>query len=110
MPILTYLNPLDKQTLRRILTEPKDSIIKQYIKLFELDRIKLSIDDAVLDYIVDKAMEFKLGARGLRSICEAVMIDAMYELPSKEVHELTITLEYAKEKMEKANVSRLKAA
>jgi ATP-dependent Clp protease ATP-binding subunit ClpX len=110
LPILTYLNPLDKETLRRIMTEPKDSIIKQYSKLLELDKIKLTFDDDVLDYIVEKAMEFKLGARGLRSICEAIMIDAMYELPSQDVHELLISLDYAREQMEKANMSRLKAA
>lgn len=110
LPIVTYLCPLDKATLRRILTEPKDSIIKQYVKLFEIDKIKLYFDEAVLDYIVDKAVEFKLGARGLRSICEAVMIDAMYELPSKEVDEMNITKDYAREKLEKANLGRLKAA
>jgi len=110
MPIVTYLDPLDGATLRRILTEPKDSIIKQYIKLFDMDKIKLHFDDAVLDYIVKKAMEFKLGARGLRSICEAIMIDAMYELPSKNIDELTISIDYALEKIEKANLSRLKAA
>jgi ATP-dependent Clp protease ATP-binding subunit ClpX len=110
MPILTYLNPLDRATLRRILTEPKDSIMKQYTKLFELDKIKIQFNEDVLEYIVDKAIEYKLGARGLRSICEAMMIDAMYELPSKDVNELTITLDYAREQMEKANMGRLKAA
>jgi ATP-dependent Clp protease ATP-binding subunit ClpX len=110
LPIVTYLSPLDKEILRRILTEPKDSIIKQYIKLFDMDKIKLHFDESVLDYIVEKAMEFKLGARGLRSICEAVMIDAMYELPSKEIPEIDITVAYAKEKLEKANLGRLKAA
>lgn len=110
LPIVTYLNPLDKVILRRILTEPKDSIIKQYTKLFDMDKIKLHFEDSVLDYIVEKAMEFKLGARGLRSICEAVMIDAMYELPSKEVTEINITTDYAREKLEKANLGRLRAA
>lgn len=110
LPIVTYLNPLDKETLRRILIEPKDSIIKQYVKLFEMDKIKLRFEDEALDYIVDMAMEFKLGARGLRSICEAVMIDAMYELPSGEIGELVISKDYAKAKMEKANMVRLKAA
>ena len=110
LPIVTYLNPLDKETLRRILTEPKDSIIKQYSKLFEMDKIKLDFEEDVLNFIVDKALEFKLGARGLRSICESIMIDAMYELPSNSIDTLTITLEYAREKMEKTNISRLKAA
>jgi len=110
LPVLTYLNPLDRKTLRNILTEPKNSIIKQYIKLFEMDSIKLKIDAKVLDYIVDKSIEFKLGARGLRSICEAIMIDAMFDLPSQEVEDLRITLTYAKNKLEKSNIKRLKVA
>ncbi len=110
LPILTYLNPLDRETLRRILTEPKNAITKQYQKLFEMDGIKLEWGDKVLDYIVDKAVEFKLGARGLRSICEAIMMDAMYELPSKDQKEILIGLSYAREKLEKANIKRLKAA
>ncbi len=110
LPILTYLNPLDRETLRRILTEPKNAITKQYQKLFEMDDIKLEWDEKVLDYIVDKAVEFKLGARGLRSICEAIMIDAMYELPSRDQKEITIGLNYAREKLEKTNLKRLKAA
>ncbi len=110
LPILTYLHPLDRKALRCILTEPKNSIIKQYIKLFELDNSKLSFDDDALDYIVDKALEFKLGARGLRSICEAIMIDVMFELPSSEENEMTISCEYAKSKVEKINLQRLKAA
>jgi ATP-dependent Clp protease ATP-binding subunit ClpX len=110
LPIVTYLCPLDKIILRRILTEPKDSIIKQYIKLFDMDKIKLHFEDDVLDFIVERSMEFKLGARGLRSICEVVMIDAMYELPSKEVAEINITVDYAREKLDKANLGRLKAA
>lgn len=110
LPIVTYLCPLDKTILRRILTEPKDSIIKQYIKLFDMDKIKLHFEDDVLDFIVERSMEFKLGARGLRSICEVVMIDAMYELPSKEVAEINITVDYAREKLDKANLGRLKAA
>jgi ATP-dependent Clp protease ATP-binding subunit ClpX len=110
LPIVTYLNPLDKPTLRRIMTEPKDSIIKQYIKLFEIDKISLEFEDGVLDFIVDKAMEFKLGARGLRSICETVMIDAMYELPSQDIHSISISKEYAREKLERADLGRLKAA
>ena len=110
MPILTYLSPLDRETLRRILTEPRNAITKQYQKLFEMDEIKLEWDEKVLDYIVDKAIEFKLGARGLRSICEAIMMDAMYELPSKDEKEIRIGLSYAREKLEKANLKRLKAA
>jgi len=110
LPVLTYLDPLDRDALRNILTEPKNAIIKQYIKLFEYDSIKLEIDDEVLNYIVDKAIEFKLGARGLRSICEAIMIDAMFELPSSDNQEMVITLEYAQKRLEKINVKRLKAA
>jgi ATP-dependent Clp protease ATP-binding subunit ClpX len=111
LPVLTYLNPLDEKALRRILTEPRNAIIKQYEKLFAMDGIKLSWDEKVLDYIVQKAVEFKLGARGLRSICEAIMIDAMFELPSKEnTEEMTIGIKYAREKLEKANLKRLRAA
>ena len=110
LPVLTYLDPLDREALRNILTEPKNAIVKQYIKLFEYDSIKLKIDNDVLDYIVDKAIKFKLGARGLRSICEAIMIDAMFELPSGEQNEMFITLEYAQKKLEKVNMKRLKAA
>jgi len=110
LPVLTHLNPLDRDTLRQILTEPKNSIIKQYIKLFKLDGIDLSFDEEVFEYIVDKAVEFKLGARGLRGICEAIMMDVMYDIPSTDEKEVTITLEYAKEKMNKANLQRLKAA
>ncbi len=110
LPILTYLTPLDRDALRNILTEPKNAITKQYVRLFEYDNIKLDIKDEVLDYIVDKAIEFKLGARGLRSICEAIMIDAMFELPSGKEHEMIVTLEYAQKKLEKANIKRLKAA
>ncbi len=110
LPILTYLNPLDRIALRRILTEPKNAITKQYEKLFEMDNIKLVWDEEVLDYIVDKAVEFKLGARGLRSICEAIIIDAMYELPSQDEKEINIGLNYARKKLEKTNIKRLKAA
>ncbi len=110
LPILTYLHPLDRKALRSILTEPKNSIIKQYVKLFEMDNITLRFDEDALDYIVDKAVEFKLGARGLRSICEAIMIDVMFELPSTEESEITITSEYARSKVEKINLQRLKAA
>lgn len=110
LPVLTYLNPLNKETLRRILVEPKDAVTKQYVKLFEMDKIKLHFEEEALDYIVEKAVEFKLGARGLRSICEAIMIDAMFELPTGNIQELTVKAEYAKEKLEKANLGRLKAA
>ena len=110
LPILTYLNPLDRQALRNILTEPKNSIIKQYIKLFEMDGIELTFEEEVFEFIVDKALEFKLGARGLRSIVEAVMMDAMYSLPSTTEKKLRVTLEYAKEKFEKSDVNRLQVA
>jgi len=111
LPVLSYLNPLDKATLRRILTEPKNSIIKQYVQLFEMDDIKLSFDKEVLDFIVDKAMEYNLGARGLRSICEAIMLDAMYEMPSDKTNkELKITLAFAEEKFKKTKLSSLKVA
>lgn len=111
LPVLTYLDPLDRAVLKKILTEPKNAITKQYEKLFEMDGVKLSWDTKVLDYIVDKAVEFKLGARGLRSICEAVMIDVMFDLPSNEdKKDITIGLKYAKEKLEKSNLKRLKAA
>jgi ATP-dependent Clp protease ATP-binding subunit ClpX len=111
LPVLTYLEPLDEKALRRILTEPRNAIIKQYEKLFDMDGIKLTWDDKVLDYIVQKAIEFKLGARGLRSICEAIMMDAMFELPSKEdTSEIAIGIKYAREKLEKANLTRLRAA
>jgi len=110
LPILTYLDPLDKPTLRNILTEPKNSIIKQYIKLFGIDNIELSFDNKVLEYIVDKSIEFKLGARGLRSICETIMMDAMFELPSGNTTKLRITTNYARQKLEKINIKLLKAS
>ena len=110
LPVLTYLNPLHKEALRRILTEPKNALIKQYNKLFEMDGIELSFEEEVFDYIVDKAIEFKLGARGLRSICEAIMMDIMFDMPSKDDKEVMITLEYAKEKMGKINIQKLRAA
>jgi ATP-dependent Clp protease ATP-binding subunit ClpX len=111
LPVLTYLDPLSEKALRRILTEPRNAIIKQYEKLFEMDGIKLSWDEKALDYIVQKALEFKLGARGLRSICEAIMMDAMFELPSKEnPGDINIGIKYAREKLEKTNLKRLKAA
>lgn len=110
LPILTYLNPLDRTALRNILTEPKNSIIKQYIKLFEMDGVKLEFQPEVFDYIVDKAIEYKLGARGLRSIVETIVMDAMFEIPSHKVDSFVITLDYAKEQMNKANLSRLQMA
>jgi ATP-dependent Clp protease ATP-binding subunit ClpX len=110
LPVLTYLNPLDRYALRQILTQPKNSIIKQYKKLFELDGKNLTFQDEVLDYIVDKAVEFKLGARGLRSICEAIMTDVMYDMPSSDETEIEITLKYAKDKLGKVNMHRLKVA
>jgi len=111
LPVLTFLHPLDRIALRRILTEPKNSIIKQYVKLFEMDGIKLTFKESVLDYIVDKAIEFKLGARGLRAICEAIMIDAMFNLPSSGVkEEVVVTKKYAIEKLDKQDIKRLKVA
>jgi len=111
LPVLTHLNPLDKTALRRILTEPKNSLIKQYTSLFEMDGISLSFDEAALGLIVDKAMEFRLGARGLRSICEAIMLDAMFELPSNsKTKEVKIDLSYAKGKLKKSTVRKLKVA
>ena len=111
VPVLTHLNPLDKTALRNILTEPKNSLLRQYVKLFEYESVKLVFDDEVLDFIVDKAMEYKLGARGLRSICEAIMLDAMFDIPSdSEIKELNISLDYAIEKFEKADFKKLKAA
>ena len=110
LPVLTYLQPLDRQALRDILTEPKNSIIKQYIKLFKMDNIELNFEDEALDYVVEKAIEFKLGARGLRSICEAMMMDPMFELPSKEQKQLTVGLNYAREKLEQINLKILKAS
>ncbi|MNK24655.1 ATP-dependent Clp protease ATP-binding subunit ClpX [compost metagenome] len=109
-PVLTYLEPLDAKSLKRIITEPKNAIIKQYIRLFEIDGIRLTFDSEVLDFIVEKAIEFKLGARGLRSICEAILTDAMYELPSKNEKEFRVDLEYAKAQFSKSKVARLKVA
>ena len=110
LPILTYLNPLDRTALRNILTEPKNSIVKQYIKLFEMDGVKLIIQPEVFEFIVDKAVEYKLGARGLRSIVETIMMDVMFEMPSMNVAEYELTLDYARQQMEKANISRLQNA
>ncbi len=111
LPVLTYLNPLNREAMLAILTEPRNSLVKQYNKLFEYEDVKLHFDQEVFDYIVDKAMEFKLGARGLRSICEAIMIDAMFEFPSNREHKhLNITIDYAREKFEKSDIKKLKAA
>ncbi|MBN2212827.1 MAG: ATP-dependent Clp protease ATP-binding subunit ClpX [Bacteroidales bacterium] len=110
LPVLTYLHPLDRTALRNILTEPKNAIIKQYLKLFKIDGIELKFENDVMDYIVDKAIEFKLGARGLRSICEHIMIDAMYELPSTATNKIVVSKKYAEEKLEKVSVKKLKVA
>ena len=109
LPVLTHLNPLDKPALERILVEPKNSIVKQYIKLMAIDGIEITFDKAALNYIVDKAVEYKLGARGLRSIVEAIMMDAMFELPSKRTKTFEVTLAYAKEQMEKSNFQKQEA-
>ena len=111
LPVLTHLNPLDRETLISILTEPKNSIIKQYQKLFEYEDIQLSVEKEVLEFMVDRAMEYKLGARGLRSIMEAIMIDAMFELPSNDkIKKLNVSLEYAQEKFNKSEIRKLKVA
>ena len=110
LPVLTYLNPLDREALRKILVEPKNSIVKQYQKLFEMDGIKLKFDEEALDYIVDKAVEYKLGARGLRSIVEAVMMDAMFEIPSEKVKSFNVTLEYTKQQLDKSHLGQLETA
>ena len=106
LPVLTYLNPLDRKALRRILVEPKNSIVKQFQKLFEMDGIKLEFGKGVFDFIVDKAVEYKLGARGLRSIVESVVMDAMFEVPSKHVDSFTVTLEYAKAQLDKSHLQQ----
>jgi ATP-dependent Clp protease ATP-binding subunit ClpX len=105
LPILTYLNPLDKDALLRILVEPKNSIIKQYIKLFAMDGVELTIEDDVKEFIVDKAIEYKLGARGLRSIAESIMMDAMYDVPSSDDKKLVVTRAYAEEKLSRAHLN-----
>ena len=109
LPVLTYLEPLDRQALRNILTEPKNAIIRQYVKLFELDNITLNFNEEVFEYIVDKAVEFKLGARGLRSICEAIMTDLMFEIPLQNCESITITKEYAESKMDRLTAQKLRA-
>ena len=111
LPVLTHLDPLDRSALKRILTVPKNALIKQYEKLFDMEGVKLKFNPEALDYIVDKAIEFKLGARGLRSICEVIVTDAMFEIPSnKETKEMEITREYAAEKFEKSKFNKLRAA
>ena len=110
IPVLTYLEPLDRKALRSILTEPRNSLIKQYIKLFEIDHVALSFDEEALEFIVDKALEFKLGARGLRAICENIMVDAMFDTPSADVKNMTISLNYAQEKIDGVISVRLKAS
>lgn len=110
LPIITYLNPLDAATLKSILTKPKNCLVKQFTKLFELENIKLIINDDVLDFMVEKALEYKLGARGLRSIFETILTDAMYEMPSQNVTEFTVTLDYAKNMFDKSKLSMLKVA
>ncbi|MFA9391238.1 MAG: ATP-dependent Clp protease ATP-binding subunit ClpX [Prolixibacteraceae bacterium] len=110
LPVLTYLDPLDPDALRRILTEPKNAIIKQYEKLFELDKIRLEFSEEALNYVVGIAIEYKLGARGLRSICETIMVDAMFEMPSEDTNELVISEAYARNKIEKSGMKLLKAS
>jgi ATP-dependent Clp protease ATP-binding subunit ClpX len=109
-PVLTYLEPLDTASLKRILTEPKNALVKQYVSLFKIDKVKLQFDADVLDFIVTKAIEFKLGARGLRSICEAILTDAMYELPSGNETEFRVTMEYAKAQFLKSKLAKLRVA
>lgn len=111
-PVLTYLNPLDAKALRRILTEPKNALVKQYVKLFEIDGIDLKFDSDVLDFIVEKAIEFKLGARGLRSICEAILTEAMFDVPSRtdNTTEYRVTLDYAKTQFSRSKLAKMKAA
>jgi ATP-dependent Clp protease ATP-binding subunit ClpX len=109
VPVLTFLQPLDASALKAILTKPKNALIKQYTKLFEIEGIELQVDDDVIEYLVEKAVDFKLGARGLRSICEAVMVDAMFELPSQEgVTSFHLTREYAEDKLSRDKINKLK--
>jgi len=105
LPVLTYLNPLDRDALSRILTEPKNSIVKQYEKLFRMDGKELTFDRDALDFIVDTAVEYKLGARGLRSIVETIMMDPMFEMPAKKEKKFTVTLDFVKKQLEKANLN-----
>lgn len=110
LPVLTYLNPLDRDALHRILTEPKNSIVKQYVKLFKMDGIELTFDEDALDFIVDKAVEYKLGARGLRSIVETVMMDAMFEVPSSRKKTFVVTKDYAQTQLAKSRLDQGKSA
>lgn len=110
VPVLTYLNPLDRKALRRILVEPKNSIIKQFVKLFAMDHITLTFSEEALDFMVDKAVEYKLGARGLRSIVESVIMDAMYDVPSRRIKKFEVTLDYAKTQLDKAHMQKLESA
>jgi len=109
LPVLTYMNPLDSATLRAILTQPKNAIIKQYEKLFAMDEIEFSINEDALDFIVEKAIEYKLGARGLRSLCEAVLTDAMFEMPDGKEKKLEVSKEYVEQKLNKSTIKKLKA-
>lgn len=109
LPVLTYMDPLDADTLRAILTEPKNAIIKQYKKLFAMDEIDFTITDGALDFIVNKAIEYKLGARGLRSLCEEILTDAMFEMPSNNETKLNVTKSYAEGKITKTTLKKLKA-
>ncbi|MBQ5620097.1 MAG: ATP-dependent Clp protease ATP-binding subunit ClpX, partial [Alistipes sp.] len=108
LPVLTFMQPLGRDALLKILTEPKNALVRQYERLFEMDGVELKFEPEVLEYIVDKAIEFKLGARGLRSIAEAVMTEAMFELPSSDEKRFTVTLDYARERFERANLVQLK--
>jgi ATP-dependent Clp protease ATP-binding subunit ClpX len=110
LPVITYLNPLDAPTLRNILTEPKNALVKQFTRLFDIEGIALTFEPAVYDFMVEKALEYKLGARGLRSICESILTDAMYELPSQKVKTFEVTLEYAQRKFNTSKMSMLKVA
>ena len=110
LPVLSHMNPLDAETLRAILTEPKNSIIKQYEKLFLMDDVSFQIEEEALQYVVGKAIEYKLGARGLRSLCEAIFTDAMFELPSSDEKDFTVSKEYAEAKLTKTTLKKLRAA
>jgi ATP-dependent Clp protease ATP-binding subunit ClpX len=110
LPVVTHLDPLDSETLRAILVQPKNALIKQYVRLFELEGIKLTVEEEVLDFMVEKAMEYKLGARGLRSICESILTDSMFEMPSTKEKYFNLDLEYAKRKFDKSKISLLKVA
>lgn len=109
LPVLTHMNPLDSNTLRAILTEPKNAIVKQYVKLFAMDDIELSITEGALNFIVDKAIEYKLGARGLRSLCEEILTDAMFSLPGSDEDRLNVTKQYAEGKLTRTRLKKLKA-